>query len=208
MLKLKEVELLFPSPLLHFAVPEHEALNAGLLDLGARLRESSKGIQRSNRQGWHSDGNLFEEDADAVRVLGDWIHVALGAAMDKLAAKGDGPRPRFSIEGWMNINPKGGFNAPHTHPDCHWSGVYYVAQPRPSTRSAGMIEFIDPRRELNEYKALRIKAYQGRRALLGQPGELYLFPSYLLHMVYPNDSEEERVSIAFNATLLPPETSA
>ena len=64
-----------------------------------------------------------------------------------------------------------------------------------------MIEFIDPRRELNEYKGLRIKAYKGRRALLGQPGELYLFPSYLLHMVYPNDSEEERVSIAFNATL-------
>lgn len=64
-----------------------------------------------------------------------------------------------------------------------------------------MIEFLDPRRELNEYKGLRIKAYKGRRALLGQPGELYLFPSYLLHMVYPNDSEEERVSIAFNATL-------
>ena len=190
MLKLKRVELLFPSPLLHFAVPDCEPLNEDLLRLGYRLREESPGIRRSNRQGWHSGGNLFREASSAVSVLESWIHIALGAAMDKLSARGDGPDPRFHVDGWMNINPLGGFNAPHTHPDCHWSGVYYVSQPRPRSRNAGMIEFLDPRRELNEYKGLRIKAYKGRRALLGQPGELYLFPSYLLHMVHPNDSEE------------------
>ena len=31
-----------------------------------------------------------------------------------------------------------------------------------------------------------------------KPGEALLFPSQLLHWVLPNDSEENRVTIAFN----------
>ena len=53
-------------------------LNEDLLRLGHRLREHSPGIQRSNRQGWHSGGNLFREASSAVSVLESWIHIALG----------------------------------------------------------------------------------------------------------------------------------
>lgn len=207
-LTLRNIELLFASPLLHFTVPESSALNRDLLALGDALRGASEGIQRSNRNGWHSEGNIFDEEAPAVGALREWVEVALGAAMDKLSAKGDGPKPRFSLEGWMNINPQGGFNAPHTHPDCHWAGVYYVAQPEPKGRNGGMLEFLDPRPELHAYKGLRVKAFQASRTLRGQPGELYLFPAYLLHWVYPNETEAERVSIAFNAKLLPPVETA
>lgn len=207
-LTLRNIELLFASPLLHFTVPESAALNRDLLALGDALRDDSQGIQRSNRNGWHSEGDIFEEDVPAIHTLRQWVDVALEAAMDKLSAKGDGPKPRFSVEGWMNINPQGGFNAPHTHPDCHWAGVYYVAQPEPKGRNGGMLEFLDPRPELHDYKGLRVKAFQASRTLRGQPGELYLFPAYLLHWVYPNETEEERVSIAFNAKLLPPEAPA
>ncbi len=207
-LTLRNIELLFASPLLHFTVPESGALNRDLLALGGTLRDATEGIQRSNRNGWHSEGNIFEEDAPAVSELRGWVEVALEATMDKLSAKGDGPKPRFSLEGWMNINPQGAFNAPHTHPDCQWAGVYYVAQPEPKGRNGGMLEFLDPRPELHDYKGLRVKAFQASRTLRGQPGELYLFPAYLLHWVYPNETEEERVSIAFNAKLLPPEAPA
>jgi uncharacterized protein (TIGR02466 family) len=27
---------------------------------------------------------------------------------------------------WANINPPGGYNRAHTHPNSLWSGVYYV----------------------------------------------------------------------------------
>lgn len=59
MLKLKRVELLFPSPLLHFAVPDCEPLNEDLLRLGYRLREESPGIRRSNRPGVAFRGQSF-----------------------------------------------------------------------------------------------------------------------------------------------------
>ena len=34
---------------------------------------------------------------------------------------------RFS--GWINVNPKGGSNVLHSHPNSHWSGVLYIQQP-------------------------------------------------------------------------------
>ena len=27
---------------------------------------------------------------------------------------------------WANVNPPGGYNRAHIHPNCTWSGVYYV----------------------------------------------------------------------------------
>jgi uncharacterized protein (TIGR02466 family) len=31
---------------------------------------------------------------------------------------------------WANINPPGGFNRAHIHPNSLWSGVYYVKTPK------------------------------------------------------------------------------
>ena len=27
---------------------------------------------------------------------------------------------------WANVNPPGGYNRAHIHPNCHGSGVYYI----------------------------------------------------------------------------------
>ena len=104
----------------------------------------------------------------------------------------------------MNANPKGGYNAPHTHPGAHWSGVYYVSQPDFEDGSSGMIELLDPRLELPHWRILDAAAFRGKRTLRPAAGELIVFPSYLVHWVHPNQSEEERVTIAFNATFRRP----
>jgi len=101
---------------------------------------------------------------------------------------------------WMNTSPSGGFNAPHTHPGAHWSGVYYVSQPEVETGSSGKIEFLDPRSDLPNWRMLKAPAFNAKKAIRPEPGELILFPSYLVHWVYPNETDEERVTIAFNAT--------
>jgi len=91
-------------------------------------------------------------------------------------------------------------NAPHTHPGAHWSGVYYVSQPRIETGKSGKIEFLNPRTDLPNWRILKAPAFSAKKSLRPESGEMILFPSYLVHWVYPNETEEDRVTVAFNAT--------
>ena len=85
-------------------------------------------------------------------------------------------------------------------PGAHWSGVYYVSQPAVEKGESGKIEFLNPRTDLPNWRILKSPIFGAARKFRPHPGELVLFPSYLVHWVYPNETQEERVSIAFNAT--------
>lgn len=193
-------EKLFSTPLVRFRVPEHEALNAALLSEGARLRGFSDGVTKSNRGGWHSEGNLFDNEAECIQTLRGLAEASVLEATRKIGAKTDPSTLKLKLFAWMNANPPGGFNAPHTHPGAHWSGVYYVSQPEIEVGNSGMIEFLDPRSDLPNWRILGASAFRTKKKLRPQAGEIILFPSYLVHWVYPNEADEERVSIAFNAT--------
>ena len=200
MLETTKYEKLFSTPVLRFAVPDATALNAALLREGARLRAAGNGASKSNRGGWHSDGKLFESDADCIEQLRSFARGAVFDANTRIGARADPASLDLKLSGWMNANPKGAFNAPHTHPGAHWSGVYYVAQPDVETGNSGMIEFIDPRTDLPNWRILKAPAFKLKKKLRPLAGELILFPSYLVHWVYPNEADTERWSIAFNAT--------
>ena len=42
---------------------------------------------------------------------------------------------------WANINPPGGMNRAHQHPNSLWSGVYYIKAPK----NCGHLKIDDPR---------------------------------------------------------------
>lgn len=193
-------ETLFSTPLLRFRVEDHAVLDAALLAEGARQRAADPGVNKSNRAGWHSSGNLFDGDAPAVARLRALAVDAIYQATEAVSKEVDPRDLRLKLFGWMNANPPGGFNAPHTHPGAHWSGVYYVSQPAVETGTSGMIEFLDPRSDLPNWRILKAKPFRSKRRIRPEAGEIVLFPSYLLHWVYPNETEEERITIAFNAT--------
>lgn len=204
MIEQTKYEKLFSTPLLRFRVPDHEALNALLLDEGDRLRAADGGVSKSNRGGWHSKGNLFDNEAECIVRVRELATEAVFAATRKVSSKVDPETLRLKLFGWMNANPSGGFNAPHTHPGAHWSGVYYVSQPETEDGNSGMIEFLDPRSDLPNWRILDAPAFRLKKKLRPGPGEIVIFPSYLVHWVYPNETGEERVSIAFNATFRKP----
>ena len=77
---------------------------------------------------------------------------------------------------------------------------YYVSQPTVETGTSGMIEFLDPRTDLPNWRILKSPAFRAKKKIRPAAGEIVIFPSYLMHWVYPNETDEERVSIAFNAT--------
>ncbi|HOZ33928.1 MAG TPA: TIGR02466 family protein [Tabrizicola sp.] len=194
-------EKLFYTPLLRFRLPDHEALDHALLAEGERLRGDSPGVHKSNRGGWHSEGNLFDQPAEPIQTLRRAAILSVMEATRSVSSKVDPDSLDMKLFAWMNMNPTGGFNAPHTHPGAHWSGVYYVRQPKVDSGNSGMIEFLDPRSDLPAWRILQSRAFRPKRKIRPEAGEIVLFPSYLVHWVYPNETGGERVTIAFNAML-------
>ena len=193
-------EKLFSTPLLRYQVPDHTVLNDALIKEATRLRDDDEGISKSNRGGWHSSGNLFDLDTPCITTFREATEIVVISATKKLSSKVDPASLRLKLFAWMNVNPPGGYNAPHSHPGAHWSGVYYVSQPEVEVGNSGMIEFLDPRSDLPNWRILQANAFRAKKRIRPAPGTLILFPSYLVHWVYPNETSDERVTIAFNAT--------
>ena len=206
MIEQTKYEKLFATPVFRFHFPEHPDLNKALLDEGVAIRAESEGVKKSNRGGWHSEGNLFDRQTPCIKVLRALAKEAIEDATRSVGAKADLSSLNLKIFGWMNASPGGGYNAPHTHPGAHWSGVYYVSQPEVEEGNSGMIEFLDPRTDLPNWRLLKAPAFKLKKKLRPMPGDIILFPSYLVHWVYPNETDEERVTIAFNATFQKPKT--
>lgn len=193
-------EKLFSTPVFRFHFPEHAQLNAALLDAGQQFQTETDGITKSNRGGWHSPGNLFERSEPCFKVLREIADQAVIAATQSVGSKADLEALKLKLFAWMNSNPSGAFNAPHTHPGAHWSGVYYVSQPDVEAGNSGMIEFLSPRTDLADWRILDASPFKLKKKFRPQPGDIVVFPSYLIHWVYPNESDQERVTVAFNGT--------
>ncbi|MGH8865878.1 MAG: 2OG-Fe(II) oxygenase family protein [Burkholderiales bacterium] len=98
---------------------------------------------------------------------------------------------------WATVNAPGAPHRIHSHPNNYLSGVYY-AQVQPG---ADTINFHDQRPQA---AVLRPPVTE----LTGQntdqvvvrvtTGTLLMFPSWLAHLVDPNRSAKERISISFN----------
>ena len=100
---------------------------------------------------------------------------------------------------WANINPPGGMNRAHQHPNSLWSGVYYIKAPK----NSGNLKIDDPR---SVACMSRPKQKEGQvperlfRETHYEPvaGRCIMFPSWLMHCVDPNESNDIRISVSFN----------
>jgi len=203
LLKLAHVQTLFPTPLVTFLVDDAEALNRDLRREIEARRANEQGAVRSNRQGWHSDYDLFRRKEKAQAKLAGIIREAVEQATLKLAPNADLSKLQIECEGWINVNPTGAYNTPHDHPGNLWSGTYYVVTSEGEGDDAsGRIEFIDTRASLAD-NLVKAPFTAGRSSLRPKPGMLLMFPANVLHWVHPNAAEEDRVTIAFNARFSP-----
>ena len=96
----------------------------------------------------------------------------------------------FKVSGWWyNINGKGHWNTPHTHPNCDFALVLYV------TDSDGLLNLMNPLPQRNfDYK-------RGHISVKAKKGDIVMFPSDIQHYVMPNQRDTDRVSISMNLQL-------
>ena len=155
--------------------------------------QQDQGVKKTNMNGWHSttDMHIKPEYKVLVDELYQMQHEIFQEEwLDR--------RPKLGNM-WANINYSGGYNRPHVHPNCLFSGVYYVKtqpqcgelvvnDPRPGTQT--MLPTRKPGKPPKHlWREARIEPIQGR---------LIMFPAWLWHCVEPNQSNDMRISVSFN----------
>ena len=189
-----EVEGLFPIPLLRsrgvFDPPTVAALASEI---------QSKFTQRNDRSDRLSHTEIVRPDVSPLyRKVAD-------LAGEKIAEFGTllfGDRLRWHVkEMWTNVLEPGGSQSLHAHANSFVSGIIYLT---PSHRSSHTVFVRNPGGTEFSFR------HNTRTAQIGpfnagkyvtpdiEPGDMVLFPSYLLHEV-PRNQGAQRITMAFNA---------
>lgn len=141
--------------------------------------------------------NLYIFEAPEMRSVKQAVQEALDIYADKVM----GIAQRVEVtQSWSLVNPPGIGMHGHSHSNSIVSGsLYYRALPSPPSRmiferhnSYQQLELAPELARANIYNVTR-------NAIEPKVGDLLLFPSSLMHFVEPNNSDQPRHSIAFNA---------
>ncbi|CAH0349406.1 putative 2OG-Fe(II) oxygenase [Aquabacterium sp. CECT 9606] len=189
-----EVISLFPTPFLRVPGALPPALLAGLLEhfSGLAVHDNNASSQLSHTQMLRpSDSGLLVEAAALITPK-----------LSELGALLFGERMGWSVkEMWVNLLDTGGRQAMHNHANSFISGVVYLTPTHESSRtvfmkSPGGTDFSFK----NDHAGIATGPFNAEKWIspMPQPGDMVLFPSYLMHAVPPNEGPR-RVTMAFNA---------
>ena len=172
---MKHVDL-FSTPVWHIEGTPQELIDE--LYKGAyRFKENYKSADLSNEGGYQTPP--FEWEMFHPQGI-ELINKTVDKAIER----------DFEITGWWyNINGKGHWNMPHTHPGSDLALVLYL------TETDELLHFINP--FSHRKMELDNTAYSPNTS----KGDIVIFPSDLVHFVKPNQREEDRVSISMNLQL-------
>jgi uncharacterized protein (TIGR02466 family) len=198
------------------------ALNAELRELflqragqGSRYANPRPLTQR-NREVFESEFEIFRWQEPCIQQLKEfcWSHMLqmIGAlnGYDGATIK----RLLIYNEAWFHVTRRGGFFGLHNHPNASWSGVYCVdpGQSDVDKPDSGLLSFVSPSVITSMHMDaatlnLRDPFAPNVRALRLEPGQLVVFPSWILHDVKPFQGEGVRVTVAFNCWFQLPESA-
>ena len=151
------------------------------------------GVSKTNYKGWHSTtdmANKPEYQQLVKELLKMQEEIFDNEHLDRSSRLGNM---------WANINPPGGMNQPHIHPNALFSGVYYIKSPVKS----GRLKIYDPRPGVQFIMPIRKPGNPGKdlwREANIDPveGRIIMFPAWLWHAVEENQSNDIRISVSFN----------
>jgi len=148
----------------------------------------------NTKEKWKNNDILYQTyDSDLhkkyeYKILVDFFHKAL----DEIKKHFEYDTEKFTVNlMWANKTYKDGHHNTHYHPNSFYSGIFYLSSGSPTY-------FIDPN-ILKVSSALSVKSKEeNETSFIGEPGVLLIFPSWLYHGTFSNNTEE-RMTISFNS---------
>ncbi len=189
-----EVFGLFPTPLMRVTAALPSELVRGLVEHFSAIAD------RDNSSSPNLSHTAMLRPGDSALLV-----AAAERITPKLADFGTllfGERLGWSLkEMWVNVLDAGGRQAMHNHANSFISGVIYLTPLHPDSRtvfmkSPGGIGFSFK----NDHADVQTGPYNADKWVSPQPepGDIVLFPSYLMHAV-PGNNGARRITMAFNA---------
>jgi uncharacterized protein (TIGR02466 family) len=176
-------------------------------------------IRRDTQKGsvFESKFDLFDWPHKPVRQLRDFVDTSLRRYLGEVTTLGDEGIGRLVLQyhAWFHLTGHGGRQGIHNHSNASWSGIFCV-DPGDSVADfpdSGVVYFHDPRSNANIYedsgnRYLKAPFSHGAVRVEHQKGRLFLFPSYLLHEIFPYFGKRHRIVVAFNCRVLLPDDYA
>ena len=188
----KRAAHLFPTTLWTFEIPTdaYGRINAGLRNKFDQLIAAAP--DQNHKGTWQTAYDLHTQPE--MQELNVYFMNAVHEVISVLSTK----YKDVEITGcWANISPPGSSHNSHTHPNNFLSAVYYVTVPP----GGNQINFHDPRHQtyilVSPVEQSNIHNAEFAEVVV-EEGTLLLFPSWLVHSVPANTSNERRISISFN----------
>lgn len=202
----------FSTPMYWDEYPQAKQLNERLHELFLD-REGDPGITNPNpytarnEQLFESHFDLFKWPDASVQELKRYCLGAVLANVQQLNGYTNEFMQRVQVQcdSWFHVTRHGGFFGIHNHPMASWSGVYCVSsgQPENTRPDNGALTFLNPFILPNMFIDAGNAQMQGpftTSSMMYQlkPGQLVLFPSWMLHEVKTFLGQGERITVAFN----------
>ena len=189
-----EIIGLFPTPFMRAPATLPPALVAGLVEhfLAQATRDNNSSSNLAHTAMLQpSDSPLLVEAAKFITPK-----------LTEFGTQLFGERMGWSLkEMWVNVLDEGGHQAMHNHANSFISGIVYLTPTHPESntvfmKSPGGTDFLFR----NDHKNMTPSEFNADKWIspTPQPGDLVLFPSYLMHAV-PHNRGERRITLALNA---------
>ncbi len=189
-----EVFGLFPTPFMRIA----QVLGPSLV--GALVEHFVASAQVANNASPNLSHTALLQPGDSPLLVEAASRIA--PHLSEFGALLFGERLPWSLkEVWVNVLDQGGRQAMHNHANSFISGVLYLTPTHADSRTVfmkapGGVDFSFK----NDHAGVVTGPYNAEKWISPQPdpGDMVLFPSYLMHAVPPNQGER-RITVAFNA---------
>ena len=168
--------------------------NKSIKEYCLKVREQKPGVNISNRGGWHSKELILPIPESLQKLFDD-----LTLFVNDIPKRHTGISDLQLGNWWININGKHDYNTEHDHQNSILSGTYYVSVP-----DNNMGNLVLHRGDNAEFfmtsKIRRQETLANTTAVVckAEESKFFLFPSWVKHSVERNESDKERISIAFN----------
>ena len=159
-----------------------QILHAKVNDIGTQ-NHSNDGCWRSNadyQMEWlYDEVRRLSSEANNVYLERDPVFKML---LEKCTNR--------DINCWTNVNEVGSNNVLHTHTDDVWAGIYYI-----QSEGTGDLVFHNPANTLQQCNMF--SPFTRKTIIQPKDGMLILWPGWVPHEVKDNESNKQRINLAW-----------